>query len=103
MKKITNKYGFLEYMQVFETIDIINIEVLPEYRRKGIATSFLNSLVAENEGVQEIFLEVRKSNEPAIKLYKKNGFEIISERNNYYKNPTEDALIMSLFVSKNSN
>ena len=43
------------------------------------------------KGVKEVFLEVRRSNLPAINLYKSNGYQKISERKNYYGN--EDALI----------
>lgn len=93
-KIIKNEYGFLEYIKVFEVIDIINIEIDENYRRRGFAQLLLNELF--NLGNNKIFLEVRKSNEPAINLYKKNGFKIISTRYGYYKNPTEDALIMKL-------
>ena len=48
-----------------------------------------------------ISLEVRKSNEPAIALYKSFGFEQNGLRKNYYKNPTEDALIMTKFFRRN--
>ncbi|MCL1925008.1 MAG: ribosomal protein S18-alanine N-acetyltransferase [Defluviitaleaceae bacterium] len=99
IEKITIPEGFIEYMIVFDTADIINIEVLPKYRRKGIATSLLKDFFeicnnAKTGGVSKFFLEVRKSNENAINLYIKNGFEVISERKNYYKKPTENALVM---------
>jgi ribosomal-protein-alanine N-acetyltransferase len=41
-----------------------------------------------------MFLEVRASNVRAIAFYKANGFKIISQRRNYYRNPTEDAWVM---------
>lgn len=39
-------------------------------------------------------LEVRASNEPAVSVYRKLGFEEVGRRKNYYRNPKEDALIM---------
>ena len=47
-------------------------------------------------GSKLITLEVRASNNPAINLYKKFGFEICGNRKNYYSNKTEDAILMSL-------
>ena len=46
------------------------------------------------EGVEQILLEVRESNEAAIKLYVKLGFNEISLRRNYYRDPQEHAVIM---------
>ena len=43
---------------------------------------------------EEIFLEVRESYTPAIKLYEKCGFERLSVRKNFYSNPTENAIVM---------
>ena len=47
-----------------------------------------------SQKMESLTLEVRASNEPAIKLYTKLGFEIIGRRPRYYVNPQEDALIM---------
>ena len=46
--------------------------------------------------IKKWFLEVRRSNDPAVALYKKFGFKAVGTRKNYYKTPTgrEDALIM---------
>lgn len=93
-KIIKNNYGFLEYMHVLGVIDIINIEVDEKYRRQGFAQALLDELF--KLCASEIFLEVRTSNLPAISLYEKNGFKVISKRLNYYKNPSEDALVMVL-------
>ncbi len=76
---------------------INNIAVKPEYRKKGIATRLLEILidiVSECKG-EFITLEVRKSNESAIKLYEKMSFKVEGTRKNYYEKPTEDALIMT--------
>ena len=78
--------------------DLANIAVDPEYRRWGLGSKLLTHTVqkATENGVNELFLEVRASNAPAIGLYEKNGFINIGIRRNYYKHPKEDAVIMVL-------
>ena len=53
-------------------------------------------MITDFTDVNSFYLEVRKSNENAISLYQKNGFKICGERKNFYKNPTENALLMCL-------
>lgn len=79
----------------FGEADITNVAVLPEYRRKGYA----KHLISEFEKIipddtEDIFLEVRESNQNAINLYLKSGFEQISIRKKFYSNPIENAVIM---------
>lgn len=80
---------------------ITNIAVLPQYRRMGVAKKLLNSLfiTAEKFDLEFISLEVRPSNTPAINLYKSFDFEEIGMRKNFYRNPNEDALIMTRFFN----
>lgn len=80
----------------FETADLCNIVVDCAHRRKGIAEALLQRAFQEcaAKGVQQILLEVRESNEAAIKLYIKTGFKCISLRKNYYRDPQEHAVIM---------
>ena len=75
---------------------IISIAVLPEYRRKGIATALmLGAMKALKEyGAKECFLEVRVSNLPAISLYRKLGFQIVQRVPAYYRDG-EDAYVMA--------
>jgi ribosomal-protein-alanine N-acetyltransferase len=77
---------------------INNVAVIPGYRRKHIASMLLEVMLdaTEAEGIVSHTLEVRKSNIPARKLYRSYGFREIGERKNYYKDPTEDAIIMLL-------
>lgn len=51
-------------------------------------------------GINTIFLEVRESNQPAIVLYEKMGFEHMGVRKGYYSDPTEDAITMSRKYSR---
>ena len=69
---------------------------MPKYRKKGNATKIMEKVFwqVREEKLESIMLEVRKSNESAINLYKNKGFESIAERKGYYKNPVEDAIIM---------
>jgi len=77
-------------------IEIYNIAVKSEFRHKYIGNALLERLLesASEKQVQKIFLEVRKSNTRALGFYRKNGFEMIGERRDFYTNPTEDALLM---------
>ncbi|MBQ3662050.1 MAG: ribosomal protein S18-alanine N-acetyltransferase [Firmicutes bacterium] len=74
---------------------ITNVAVLPEYRRRGVASQVLQTMIDEclAEGVTDITLEVRVSNDPAIALYRSFGFEEAGVRRRYYQDG-EDALIM---------
>ena len=74
---------------------ITNVAVLPECRRRGVASQVLQTMIDEclAEGVTDITLEVRVSNDPAIALYKSFGFEEAGVRRRYYQDG-EDALIM---------
>lgn len=76
--------------------EITNVVTKRGFRGQGIAGSLLTRLMKEGEqmGVEAFTLEVRKSNEPAIHLYERLGFETEGIRKNFYEKPTEDALIM---------
>ncbi len=88
--------GYVGSQSVLGEADMMNVAVSPDYRRKGIAKQLLRSLqqsLAERE-VHSLTLEVRRSNESAIALYAKEGFLQVGCRKNYYRHPTEDALIL---------
>ena len=76
--------------------DVLTIAVDPDYRLRGIARHMLTSLIdwAYTKNSPTIFLEVEKNNMPAQALYISEGFEIISERPDYY-GVGIDALVMS--------
>ena len=88
--------GYISRMHSFETMDIITVCVLEQYRRHGIATALLSHLEAEAKakGVERIFLEVRESNIVARALYEKNEYSFLNKRKQYYTHPTEDALVL---------
>ena len=78
--------------------EIYRIATRPEYRRRGIAYRLLDYAVKceRGDGVENIFLEVREQNLPARKLYTAYGFKECGMRKNYYKNPSDNAIIMLL-------
>lgn len=83
--------------------DITSVAVHPDFRRRGLAyklmKAFADFLPADTE---EIFLEVRESNIPAIELYKKCGFQAVSIRKNFYISPVENAVVMKADLNKES-
>lgn len=76
--------------------NITNVVVVPEARRRGVASGLLTYLMAEGDraGLTAYTLEVRVSNAAAIGLYEKLGFVSEGIRPNFYEKPTEDAVIM---------
>ena len=94
--------GYIGLYIVCESCFVSNIAVFPEYRRKGVATALIERACecAKEHGTDFISLEVRPSNVSALALYEKLGFEEMGLRKNYYRNPTEDALIMTKLFEK---
>ena len=88
--------GYIGSQSTVDETDVMNIAVHPQWRRRGIGESLINSLIGElkNRGSHSLTLEVRASNAPAIGLYEKLGFTQVGCRKNYYRNPKEDALIL---------
>jgi len=75
--------------------NITTVAVHPDYRRMGLAESLMKNFIGLlPEDTENVFLEVRESNVPAISLYRKIGFEKVGIRKNFYDNPTENAIIM---------
>lgn len=74
----------------------MNIVVKKDERNKGIGSSLLKEIIhiAKKLKAKTITLEVNENNEPAIKLYKKYGFEQVGLRKKYYNNK-EDAILMA--------
>jgi [ribosomal protein S18]-alanine N-acetyltransferase len=90
--------GYINFWIVEETLELHKVAVSEDFTGKGIGKRlFLFMLeTAKNKNVEELFLEVRKSNTAAIKLYKSFGFQLIDVRKNYYSEPQEDASIYKL-------
>lgn len=77
--------------------EIVRVAVEKSFRKQGLGNYLLNEVILEEKkiGTKKLFLEVRESNQAAIRLYEKKGFVIDGRRKNFYRKPTEDALLMS--------
>ena len=74
---------------------LMDIAVAPEHRRAGTGTALMEALLARLPGPDEqVTLEVRPSNDAAIRLYESFGFRTAGVRRRYYQDNGEDALIM---------
>jgi ribosomal-protein-alanine N-acetyltransferase len=88
--------GYLIISRYVDAWHVMNLAVAPKFRRRRIAASLLERLfeLTSNEGRRGYTLEVRVSNEVAIKLYEQAGFKARGIRRGYYTDNREDALIM---------
>ena len=88
--------GYLIISRYVDAWHVMNLAVAPEHRRRGIATSLLERLfeLTGREGRRGYTLEVRISNDVAIRLYEQAGFKARGIRRGYYTDNREDALIM---------
>ncbi|MCI8560739.1 MAG: ribosomal protein S18-alanine N-acetyltransferase [Dorea sp.] len=82
--------------------EIARIAVDEPYRRKGAALKLLDVIKETGRKMQaeKIMLDVRESNEEAVRLYKKFGFTEDGVRKNYYVKPKENAVLMSFAIGK---
>lgn len=94
--------GYVGLMYVLDEGYISNVAVAPAHRREGIGGMLLDTLRerAEEKRLAFLTLEVRQTNEPAKSLYKKHGYVEVGLRKGYYTKPTEDAILMTLFLSE---
>ena len=88
--------GYIINSRYVDAWHVMNVAVDPQHQRRGIATALLERLFEETQGDERrgYTLEVRVSNEEAIRLYEKLGFEPRGIRRGYYTDNREDALIM---------
>lgn len=94
--------GFVVVTYMLDEVHLLNICVHPRSRGHGVGRYLLRHLVAEatREGMNQVLLEVRLSNNVASKLYRNEGFEEIGRRPGYYPSASgrEDARVMSLLL-----
>ena len=90
-EEVVGYYGFLH---ILDELHILNIAVDPDYRRKGIGGRLMATLLSEARalGIRAVTLEVRESNQTAIRLYERVGFSLAGVRPHYYTDK-ENALI----------
>lgn len=81
--------GFLVYRSSAKETEVLTIATDPEFRQFGAGTCMMEQMIRDclSDRIEEIFLEVEASNQPALRLYRKLGFEKVGERKNYYRQP----------------
>jgi ribosomal-protein-alanine N-acetyltransferase len=91
-------YGFVIYWSVHDEQHILNIATDPLHRRKSVARRLMVAAIEQGRarGARLVTLEVRRSNLPAITLYRDLGFRAVGIRPNYYADEGEDAVVMNL-------
>ncbi len=97
-----NLLGYIGANNICNEVYITNVAVSGNCRGKGYGKTLVNHLIKQSETERAFFitLEVRKSNENAIRLYEKCGFKLIGERKNFYSKPQEDALIYTYYIEE---
>ena len=88
--------GFCSFWRVLDELHINNLAVLPELRRAGVGSMLLEFVLKKGVeiGATRATLEVRRSNDPARRLYEQHGFTVAGVRAAYYSKPVEDALVL---------
>lgn len=88
--------GYMGMWKICDEGHVTNVAVLPEYRKKGIASLLISKMidVCKCSEINSMTLEVRESNRDAINVYEKFGFKSLGIRPNYYQKPNENAIIM---------
>ena len=96
--------GYVLYWVLPAAVDIHNIAVHTEYRRRGLARVLLSRIIdeAKRQSISRVLLEVRRSNVPAQKLYETMGFSTTGIRKGYYSDNGEDAFTMALELDPSS-
>lgn len=90
--------GYISVSTVLDEASINTIAVEKEHRRQGAAERLINEAVKRlRESCAFLTLEVRKSNTAAVSLYKKLGFDVVGERPRFYRDPDEDAILMTMY------
>lgn len=92
--------GYAGMHRVLDECYIDNVAVFPQFRRRGVARALMEYLIgrAREKDARFLTLEMRASNSAAAALYGKLGFRKAGRRNDFYRAPREDALLMTLFL-----
>jgi ribosomal-protein-alanine N-acetyltransferase len=89
--------GYAICWTVGQESHLLNIAVRPDARNRGIGRTLLRECIRRSvhAGGRRIYLEVRPSNEPAIRMYRRHGFRFVGIRKGYYTDTGEDAIVLS--------
>lgn len=88
--------GYIVFYVAADEGHIMNVVTNARYRRKGIAQKLLDFAHGQfrKAGVRSAYLELRRSNYSAYRLYKKKGYAYVGMRKSYYEDNMEDAILM---------
>lgn len=92
--------GYSVVWVIADEVQILNLAVSPHAQRRGIGSQLLDRIVsnARARSARSIFLEVRASSIPAIRLYETWGFRPVGKRKRYYQTEGTDALLMAKYL-----
>ena len=92
--------GYVGMYRVLDEGQILNIAVLPQYRKMGVGSALLEKIIefSRGNGITFLTLEVRESNTAARALYEKFGFYQVGIRRDYYTAPKENAILMNMDI-----
>ncbi len=93
--------GFALARVIADEAELLLLATRQSARRRGIAGALLRTIVAEAKarGVEQLHLEVRAGND-AVRLYRREGFEKVGERRNYYRGKMGQAFDAHTFARK---
>ena len=88
--------GYVIAHHALDEAEILNLGVVPTHQREGVGRALVQGMLARlrERGVTTVFLEVRESNAVARRLYGALGFAHVARRRDYYRLPTEDAVVL---------
>ena len=91
--------GYFVASQALDVSDLLNICIHPNKQHQGLGQQLFQNFIKQvkNQGVSQVFIEVRESNQSALLFYEKLGFERIDQRKKYYSNG-ENAKILRLKI-----
>lgn len=88
--------GYAAWSYIFDEANLDKIAVPEMFRKKGIGEYLLSESEKQLPECVTVFnLEVRESNIGAVHLYEKSGYEVLGKRKRFYRDPDEDALLMT--------
>jgi [ribosomal protein S18]-alanine N-acetyltransferase len=89
--------GFVIARNIPPEVEVLNIAVAPEARRHGVGSDLFDRALewARSTGATHAILEVRSSNDSALRLYHRREFHVVGRRPRYYSNPVDDALLLT--------
>jgi ribosomal-protein-alanine N-acetyltransferase len=96
--RLTKALPLEEQRIIYADADILNFGVAEAFQKRGIGTRLLEYFfsIIKPLNLEAVWLEVRESNAKAINFYEKSGFVQIQIRRNFYRDPTENAVLMKL-------